>query len=387
MKVLNVTALLDPVTGGGTSERTFQMSRHLAQRGHTVSVLTTSIGLTSERIAALGKVEVVALDCLSKRFQIVRPALLRIYRLVKSADVVHLMGHWGLLHAITYLCARWHGVSYAICPAGELRVFGRSRWIKHLYNRLIGYEIVRNAAAWIAVTPDETPQYEYYGIKTSQVSVIPNGIVPSDLLTPPNSDVLQRINVHSKGYVLFVGRLNPIKGPDLLLEAFLSVAMAYSELHLVYAGPDGGMLGVLQSAVGNSPHAHRVHFAGFVTGADKATLYRNALFLAIPSRHEAMSIVVLEAGVVSVPVLLTDHCGFNEVERAGGGWVVSADVAGLRHGLDTVMRSQNTLTAQGEQLHQLVMREYTWDIAVARHERLFEQMLAASRADIAKMQP
>ena len=42
--------------------------------------------------------------------------------------------------------------------------------------------------------------------------------------------------------ILFMGRLNPIKGPDLLLQAFIQARHQFADFHLVFAGPDGGML-------------------------------------------------------------------------------------------------------------------------------------------------
>lgn len=68
MRVLNVNVILDPITGGGTAERTYQLSKALVEAGAECTILTTDIGLSPERIKSLGKVEVVALPCISRRF-------------------------------------------------------------------------------------------------------------------------------------------------------------------------------------------------------------------------------------------------------------------------------------------------------------------------------
>lgn len=377
MKILNVTVLLDAASGGGTAERTFQLSRSLVAKGHDVTVLTTDIGLTEERIASLTGVTVVGLPCLLKRFFVVLPRLFLISALVKRADAIHLMGHWNLLNVIVFMAATLWGKPYAVCPAGELRVFGRSSLLKRLFNRLVGYRIIRGASAWIAITADENVQYEQYGVPPEKVSVIPNGIVAKDLLVEESTDILGRVGVTPKNYILFMGRLNPIKGPDLLLGAFARAALRYPELKLVFAGPDGGLLEALKIKVGASGLAGRVIFAGYVAGGDKATLYRQARLLVIPSRHEAMSIVVLEAGVVSVPVLLTDQCGFDDVQRTGGGMVVEASMDPIEHGLIQLMDSPELLPEMGERLHRMVMGKYTWEIAVQRHEQLFAAVVEA----------
>src|SRR5262245_29666796 len=122
MKVLCVNATLDPVSGGGTAERTFQLSRFLASKGVQCKVLTLDLGLDRERLAALGSVEVIGLKCLSERFYLFAPDA-RIADAIAWADAVHLMGHWTLLNAVAYRECRKRGRPYLFCPAGALLFF------------------------------------------------------------------------------------------------------------------------------------------------------------------------------------------------------------------------------------------------------------------------
>lgn len=374
MRVLNVNVLLDPVTGGGTAERTFQMSRSLARAGEECVILTTDIGLTAERIRQMGDVRVIALPCVSKRFFVVKFSWRQLKALVASVDVIHLMGHWSMLNVLVTLLARQTGKPYVVCPAGELPLFGRSRWIKQVFNMLIGYRILREAAGHIAVTPDEIPAYARYGVSASQVTVISNGINEADFMVEGVSQFADRFGLGTAPFILFMGRLNPIKGPDLLLEAFCTIAHKHSELHLVFAGPDGGLLDSLQKMAQERGLADRVHFIGYVAGRDKAEAYGAADLLVIPSRQEAMSIVVLEAGIVGTPVLLTDQCGFDEVATVGGGQVVAATAIDLAAGLDGLLADRSALKVMGERLQAHVRRNFTWDIIVSRFQDLYRRM-------------
>lgn len=376
MRVLNVNVLLDPVTGGGTAERTFQMSRSLARAGVECAILTTDIGLNADRIKQLGDVRITALPCISKRFFVVRFSWRQLKALVAGVDVIHIMGHWSMLNVLVYLLARQTGTPYVVCPAGELPLFGRSRWIKQLFNVLIGYRIVCRAAGHIAVTPDELPAYEKYGVEAARVTVIPNGINEADFSIEGAGKFGERFGLGDAPFILFMGRLNPIKGPDLLLEAFCSVAHKHPGYHLVFAGPDGGLLGSLQKMTQERGLADRVHFIGYVAGRDKADAYRSAELLVIPSRQEAMSIVVLEAGIVATPVLLTDRCGFDEVETVGGGRVVAATANDLATGLESLLNDRSALKGTGERLQNHVRRNFTWDVMVGRFLNLYQQILA-----------
>jgi glycosyltransferase involved in cell wall biosynthesis len=374
MNVLNVNLLLDPVYGGGTAERTYQMSKALVQAGADCVILTTDVGLREDRVASLEDVQVLALHCIMKRYFIVRFSWSELKKLVASADVVHLMGHWSMLNVLVYFLTRQTGTPYVVCPAGELPLFGRSRWIKKLFNAVIGYRVVRDAAGHIAVTPDELPAYEGYGIQAERVTVIPNGVNEADFRPGEAAAFSQRYGLGNSPFLLFMGRLNPIKGPDLLLEAFCLVADQFPAYHLVFAGPDGGMLDTLQQRAAEMGMSDRVHFVGYVAGQDKANAYHEADFLVIPSRQEAMSIVVLEAGVSGTPVLLTDRCGFNEVEATGGGRVVQATVSDLAAALAEMMSKQGVLYEMGERLRHFVKNHFTWEHLCQRYLALYSQI-------------
>jgi glycosyltransferase involved in cell wall biosynthesis len=73
-----------------------------------------------------------------------------------------------------------------------------------------------------------------------------------------------------------------------------------------------------------------------------------------------MSMVALEAAALGIPVLLTDRCGFNEVEQVGGGLVVSADVASLAAGLTKMIDQTRNAAAMGERLRAFVLVQYAW---------------------------
>ena len=376
MKILNVNALLDPVTGGGTAERTVQMSRALRDAGAECSILTTDVGLTNGRAPQLDGIRVTAYRCLIRRFYIPRARYAEIRRKVESSDIVHLMGHWTVLNALVYLGARATRKPYVVCPAGALRIYGRSKMLKKAYNWVVGRRVIWNASAWIAITEDERAQFEAYGIDPSKVSVIPNGINPADFPGEGAAEFRERHGLGYRPIVLFFGRLNFIKGPDILLEAFCRSLHGWPDWHLVFAGPDGGLLSALKDRAAECAAREHVHFIGYVGGREKSSAYYAADLLVIPSRQEAMSIVVLEAGICGTPVLLTDQCGFDEVDRIGGGKVVSATVEGVQAGLADMLSDRARLVAMGNELRNYVHDNYTWDVVVRKYLDLYNALLA-----------
>jgi glycosyltransferase involved in cell wall biosynthesis len=374
VKVLNVIMSLDRVTGGGSVERTVQMSRSLVRAGVECTILTTDLGVTPERIKELEGVTIVALACLSQRFYVPKFKYKDIEDLVRNADIIHLMTHWTFLNALVYFIAQRHKKPYVVCPAGVLLIYGRSRVIKTLYNWLIGHRIIRNAAGHIAITADEIPQFRTYGVRKDSITIIPNGIDPEDFKDSKVDDFRAKYGLGGVPFILFMGRLNAAKGPDLLLRAFCNAREHLAPYHLVFAGPDQDMSTELRTIVAQYNVGDRVHFLGYVGGLDKSRAYYAADLLVIPSRREAMSIVVLEAGIAGTPVLMTDQCGFNQMAEAGGGMIVPASVRGLEKGLVDTLSNPVDLKLKGQKLKAYVSKHFLWDSIIDKYVQLYKDL-------------
>ncbi len=377
MKVLHVNNTLDPVGGGGNAERIMQVSRFLSRRGVDCTILSLDVGVTEAMRANAGRVRIATLPCRVERYFVPSLSWNTLSALVSSADVIHMMNHWTILNALVFLYARRFGKPYALCPAGALPLFGRSKFIKKIYNLAIGERIVRHATSCIAISPREVEDFKRYGAEAGRISVIPNGVDPEGFARRDDGGFRGKYGLPnvSVPFLLFLGRLNPIKGPDLLLEAFIQVVQKERiPHHLVFAGPDGGMLRELKARSAGAGVAARVHFPGHVGGDDKSHALHAAELLVIPSRQEAMSIVVLEAGITGTPVLMTDQCGFNEMEAAGGGRVVAATAEDLREGLTFMLGDRDRLTQMGQKLETYVRANFLWERMVDRYLELFDAM-------------
>ena len=376
MKVFNVNMTLDAVGGGGTAERTFQMSRFIVKRGIGCIVLSTDLGWTEARAKCFAGIEVIALPCLWKRFYVPMIWFRSIRDAVARADVIHLMGHWTLINACVYLFARYFQKLYVVCPAGSLLIYGRSKLLKWLYNFIIGRRIIRDASGHIAISTNEITHFESYGIAPERVTVIPNGIDEDGFAVTDDPVFRSKYGLNESPFILFVGRLNTIKGPDLLLEAFGQLGQELKNCHLVFAGHDEGMLHDLRLMAARFSIQDRVHFVWYLGGDDKARAYRAAELVVVPSRQEAMSIVVLEAGISGKPVLLTDQCGFDEVARINGGRVVPPSVEGLKQGLLDMLDDSEKLRTMGRNLQQFVRDRFDWKVIVNDYIALYQKILS-----------
>jgi len=89
-----------------------------------------------------------------------------------------------------------------------------------------------------------------------------------------------------------------------------------------------------------------------------------------------MSIIVLEAGIMGTPVLVTDQCGFDEVERIESGRAVSASVDGLQKGLLEILKNPDKLKSLGSNLKRHVIDNYTWERIINKYIDLYRRVLS-----------
>lgn len=388
MKLLMVNHLMDPVSGGGTAERTFQIARFLVRAGVSCTVLTLNIGITPARRAALDGAVLVAAPCINKRFFIPWISPKRVRELVAVSDVVHLSGHWTLLNAMVYFACKQLRKPYLFCPAGALAPFGRSLRLKYIYERLVGRQLERSAATCVAVTEAECLDFAACGVPADRIAVIPNGIDIVDYQLEDAALASEHFRrwagVGDARFVLFLGRLNLIKGPDLLLDSFFDLGERFQDVHLVLAGPDGGMQAELIAKTQSRGMIERVHFVGYVGGIQKIAALRAAELLAIPSRREAMSIVVLEGGICGCPVLFTDACGLDAIARQGAGTMVPATVSALTTALTSLLDDNSSSAEAARRLQELVKRHYLWETQAQHYLTLVTKILASQGVPTAR---
>lgn len=132
-------------------------------------------------------------------------------------------------------------------------------------------------------------------------------------------------------FFLFLSRIHPKKGCDLLLNAFASIAANYPEIDLVMAGPDQkGWEKTLRKLAGDLGIAGRVHWPGMLKGDMKWGAFRAAEAFVLPSHQENFGIVVAEAMACGTPVLTTDKVNtWREVQASGAGLVAEDSVEGV----------------------------------------------------------
>jgi D-inositol-3-phosphate glycosyltransferase len=176
-------------------------------------------------------------------------------------------------------------------------------------------------AVTVASQHEADQLHRLYSLPSSRLRLIPCG-VDLNVFTPGDEcerrEARQMMSPDGMPTLLFVGRLDPIKGIDLLLE---SVAQMRTQARLVVVGgnPQGGDPEVerLRSRAAELGIGERVDFPGAVPHSELSTYYRGAEALVVTSRYESFGLVAVEALACGTPVVASRVGGLPSIIRDG----------------------------------------------------------------------
>jgi glycosyltransferase involved in cell wall biosynthesis len=177
-------------------------------------------------------------------------------------------------------------------------------------------------------------------------------------------------------FALFMGRLHPRKGVDVLIKAFAQVADQIGSSRLVIAG-DGRDRKVLEKLAQSTLATSRIHLLGAVRGESKRWLLQNAACLVAPTRTwEGMPVVVLEALACGRPVIGTNVGGIVDLIRPdeNGVLVEPEDISGLAGALAALMNDSNRRQRLSDGARASIGR-YDWNVVAEQYVALFRELI------------
>ena len=221
----------------------------------------------------------------------------------------------------------------------------------------------RRARLWRATTEQEAGEIKNFAPRANIV-VVPNGIRPEDF--PERADLEDKTffkDIDStRRWLLFFGRVAPVKGIELLIAAWAGLPQFHDAWHLVIVGPDSE--GYLCEVKRRASALCRPALPQFVSGLDgenKLRMLNAADLFILPSRAEGFSVAALEAMAARKPVILSETCNFPEVQSKGIGWICQTEVGSIRSALcQGLGESEADLKERGVLARSLVERNYTW---------------------------
>jgi len=369
VKVLHVIPAVAP-RYGGPSRAVFEMCRPLLDRGVEVLIATTDADGDGRLPVEVGReIEYDGAPTIffprqfGEAYKYSAPLRRWLSKNVRDYDVVHIHAVFSHACLAAARACRRYSVPYVVRPLGTLDPWGmRQKPLrKRLFMRLGVDSMLRGAAAIQYTASGEKSAVEG-SMGYDRGVVIPLGIEAATAFnTSPEEEVRTLKTGPGKNpYVLFLSRLHPKKGLELLLEAFAPLAKTdeFRNWRLVIAG-DGepSYVASLRRKVRGLEAESHVTFAGWLGGEAKARALGAASLMALPSYQENFGVCLVEAMACGVPLIISPHVNLApDVEEAGAGWVAGLDIGSLRAALSESMRDEEARRRRGDAGRRLALR-------------------------------
>ena len=323
MRILHVIPFFAPAMGG-SARAAYQTARHLGERGHSVTVVSSNYRIRDASFPA-GPFEVVLLPAISRWGFYLTPGLARwATQNLDRFDVVHLHEIRTYQNAVIFRPAVRRKIPYVLSAHGTLPVIIQRHAAKQAYDRLAGRALLTFASCLVAVSPAEAEQYRDAGIEEKRIRVVFNGLDLAEFSQLPEQGSFRAQAGISPDapLVLFLGRLHRIKGLDRLIAAFGVLRCSRPNAVLALAGPDAGDRARLEKIVSGARLQDRVVFTGPLYGASRLAALADADVFVSPSEYEIFGLSPFEALMCGTPVVVTQDTGAGRlIAEAGAGYL------------------------------------------------------------------
>lgn len=384
LKILQIVPSIALVYGG-PSQMVRGFSQALARQGVEVTVLTTNangdVGQPPLNVPLDKPVEqdgyrIRYFRCSPfRRYKFSLDLLRWLWQHAPEYDLAHIHALFSPVSSGAAWVSRQRRLPYILRTLGTLDPadLQKKPRLKKLYIRAIEGANLAGATAVHFTTETEAKMARRFGVEMHDW-VMPLGVEPFD-----ESIDADRSDPDHCPTILFLSRVEPKKGLDLLIPALERLHSEGLKFHFVLAGnnaQDPDYEGQIARRVQNSPLFPRTTFAGFVGGDAKTLLLQSADIFALPSYYENFGIAVAEAMVTGVPVIISDRVQIADaVERSRSGWVTRCDVDDIAAALREALHNPADRQHRGANARQYALQHYSWEAIAAQTVRAYRQFL------------
>lgn len=396
LRVLQLCTRYPPGTGG-VETHVHAISTELMARGHDVQVLTSDL-LTETPFKRIdpGDEQYDSVDGVPvRRFKArgltgdaqysFMPAMVKAV-LASKADIVHAHSY-GFFQTHLAMAARRMGRTRFVFtphfhPEWASGKTGTRRFIRRVYDKVVGGSTLTSADAVICVSRGEAEALKAQGFSERTIHIVPNGISPDLLRAEPDPAPFIKAFGPGRPMVLFAGRLAENKGLDSLVRAAALVVKEVPQATFALVGEDGGMRSAVESRAKELGISRQLLLTGHLDDAVYRSAYAACDVFVLPSIFEAFGIVILEAMALGRPCVGTKVGGVPDlIEDGVTGLLVSPDDhKALAKAILAVLKDPKKAALMGAKARKAVGKDFTWPRIVDRLEHVYNKVLAGKGA-------
>ncbi len=380
---------------GGPSQMVLGLSTALAREGIEVTVLTTDsngdvgqpfLDVPLNQPVKQDGYEVVYFRCSPfRRYKFSVDLLRWLNKHATHFDLAHIHALFSPVSTAAAMVARSQKLPYLLRPLGTLDPadLRKKRRLKLIYAAVLEKHNLAGAAGIHFTSVQEAKISERFGTST------PNFVIPLGVELPPTMPEygLSRRKLEilpNQPLVLFMSRIEPKKGLNLLIPALEKLLMEGIDFNFVLAGSnpqDPDYENKIIEIVQASSICDRTTITGFVSGNFKASLLQDADLFVLPSYYENFGIAVAEAMAVGTPVVISDQVHIcEEVRDAEAGWVCACDVESLTDKLRSALADTSIRHRRGLNAQEYALKAYNWSAIALQTIQVYKKILLTDDA-------
>lgn len=367
-------------TFGGVERVMYELASRQVKEGHEVHVFCCD----SDKYNRLEKkeeiIEGVHVHRIPYWFRLslstfIWPALL--WKFKGKFDIVHthVSGHAYILFA-GFLC-KLKGIKHihtTHCPwtDGSFRppILRPFLFLNDLFMNKLSFSFIDRI---IAITPWELQILANYTGKR-KIMVIPNGVDKIFYKKIKKNTFRKKNSIKERYLVLFFGRLNPTKGPEMLAKAAINITKKREDIAFVWAGPDEGKAEEVKSLI--KPFKN-MHYLGPIKGKENiAEMYRAADIYVMPSYREGLPLTLFEAMASGLPIIASPVNGipYEMKEPYNGFFSKYGDLKSIEENIIKLLKSP-TLSKKISKDNMVKSRDYDWDDIYKRYMEEYKKLI------------
>ena len=220
---------------GGDVNVCYNLSKQLTNKGHNVTILTTTFDYNKEDTDSIENLTMISIPYKFNLALFIYSPKMKIWldKNIEQFDIIHLHELRSYQNNLIIKYAKKYNIPYVLQPHNSTPKHVTKSLIKNIYDLFYGNKIMQQATAVIAVSKEE----EYYDkkMKAKNVQVIYNGMNTDEYKHLPPEGIFRKKHIHSP-YILYFGRLDKLKGIENIIKAFSNLPPKYDNYKLVIAG-------------------------------------------------------------------------------------------------------------------------------------------------------
>ncbi|HEY9302035.1 MAG TPA: hormogonium polysaccharide biosynthesis glycosyltransferase HpsP [Phormidium sp.] len=402
MRILQIIPSISLVYGG-PSQMVLGLSDALASRGIELTIITTDsngdigqhpLDVPLNQPIQQNGYQIIYFRCYPwRRYKFSFSLLQWLNENARQFDLAHLHALFSPVTTLAATIARYHHLPYIIRPCGMLDPadLQKKKRLKQIYATLLERPNLAGAAAIHFTSKEEAKISERFGLGYTGKMPVPQDLdftgkmpVPRDLVIPLGVTAglfPKRLRESKVPIILFMSRIEPKKGLDLLIPALESILGSGIDFHFILAGSnpqDADYETQIKVQIHNSSLTKYTTITGFVSGDLKAELLTKADLFVLPSYYENFGIAVAEAMAVGVPVVISDRIHIAEdIQQAEAGWVGPLEVGAIANSIKSALLNPQERQRRGLNGKEYAKNHYNWEAIAQQTIDAYQQILSS----------